>query len=122
VAYLVWIGIRLAFSRPGSALPIDIRPGRYFKQAFFITLLNPKAIVFYMAFFPLFIDPAAHQGVLTFAAMAVTIAALSLAYCLLLAGFAHAVAEKVRAHRRAVHWLERFAGFFLVGFGLKLAQ
>jgi leucine efflux protein len=35
-----------------------------------ITLLNPKAIVFYMAFFPLFVDPARHQGMLTFGVMA----------------------------------------------------
>ena len=45
-----------------------------------ITLLNPKAIVFYMAFFPLFVDPARHQGLTTFAFMAATIAALTFAY------------------------------------------
>ena len=45
-----------------------------------ITLLNPKAIVFYMAFFPLFVDPAHHAGVLTFAVMAATIAALTFLY------------------------------------------
>jgi threonine/homoserine/homoserine lactone efflux protein len=121
-AYLVWIGIRLAVARPGGTQPIAIRAERYFRQAFLITLLNPKAIVFYMAFFPLFIDPATHRGALTFAAMAVSIALLTLAYCLLLAAFAHAVAARVRAHRKAAQWLERSAGVFLVGFGIKLAQ
>lgn len=121
-AYLVWIGIRLAVARPGGTQLIAIRAERYFRQAFLITLLNPKAIVFYMAFFPLFIDPATHRGALTFAAMAVSIALLTLAYCLLLAAFAHAVAARVRAHRKAAQWLERSAGVFLVGFGIKLAQ
>lgn len=121
-AYLAWIGIRLIFARQRGASPIEVRPGHYGRQTFFITLLNPKAIVFYMAFFPLFIDPAAHRGVATFAAMALTIATLTLAYGLALAAFAHAVAQKVRAHRRAAQWLERVAGLFLVGFGLKLAQ
>ena len=61
-AYLAWIGFRLIFARSGSASPVRIESHHYGRQAFFITLLNPKAIVFYMAFFPLFIDPARHQG------------------------------------------------------------
>ena len=70
-AYLAWIGLRLLLSRgDGSASPVRIEPRDYARQAFFITLLNPKAIVFYMAFFPLFIDPATHRGLPTFAAMA----------------------------------------------------
>ena len=85
-----------------------------------ITLLNPKAIVFYMAFFPLFIDPARHQGMVTFTAMALTIAAITAAYCLVLCALASAVTEKVRAHRRLARWMERAAGIFLIGFGLKL--
>ena len=83
----------------GSASPVRIEPRHYARQAFLITLLNPKAIVFYMAFFPLFIDPATHRGLPTFAAMALTIAVITAAYCLTLCAFADAVAAQVRAHR-----------------------
>ena len=122
-AYLAWIGLRLAFARgEGSASPIKIEPRDYGRQAFCITLLNPKAIVFYMAFFPLFIDPATHRGLPTFAAMAVTIALITAVYCLSLCAFAHAVAAKVRAHRAATRWLERLAGVFLIGFGWRLVR
>ena len=122
-AYLAWIGLRLIFSRgDGAASPVRIEPHHYARQAFFITLLNPKAIVFYMAFFPLFIDPATHRGLPTFAAMALTIALITAAYCLTLCAFADAVAEKVRAHRSVTRWLERIAGLFLVGFGLRLVR
>jgi threonine/homoserine/homoserine lactone efflux protein len=75
-----------------------------------------------MAFFPLFIDARAHHGVLTFAAMAATIAALTLAYCLTLCAFADAIGERVRAHRRLSRLLQRAAGVALIGFGLKLAR
>ena len=121
-AYLAWIGFRLIFARPGSASPVRIESHHYGRQAFFITLLNPKAIVFYMAFFPLFIDPASHRGLPTFAAMAVTIAVITALYCLSLCAFAHAVAAKVRAHRATVRWLERLAGVFLIGFGWRLVR
>ena len=121
-AYLVFLGLRLILRRGADAQPIRIQAGRYFRQALLITLLNPKANVFYMAFFPLFIDPQAQQGAVTFAAMAATIALLTLAYCLTLVGFAHAVTVQVQAHRRLAHALERLAGVVLVAFGIKLTQ
>lgn len=119
-AYLAWLGLKLLFAKPGSGSPIEIKPHHYARQAFFITLLNPKAIVFYMAFFPLFIDPARHQGAVTFLAMALTIVVISAAYCLLLCAFADAVSAQVRAHQRLARLLERAAGLFLLGFGIRL--
>ena len=119
-AYLAWIGLKLLFSKEGQASPIRIEPRQYARQAFLITLLNPKAIVFYMAFFPLFIDPATHRGAITFAAMAVTIAAITAAYCLTLYLFAQAVSEQVRTHRRVARALEKLAGVFLIAFGIRL--
>ena len=121
-AYLGWIGLKLIFARAGGASPIHIEPRHYARQAFLITLLNPKAIVFYMAFFPLFINPATHRGSATFIAMAATIAALTAIYCLALCAFAQAVAAKVKAHRRLARWLERLAGAFLVAFGIRLGS
>jgi leucine efflux protein len=122
-AYLAWIGLKLLLARgEGTSSPVRIEPRRYARQAFFITLLNPKAIVFYMAFFPLFIDPARDLGVLTFATMALTIASITAAYCLALCAFTDAVAAQVRSHRKLARWLERVAGVFLIGFGLRLVR
>ena len=119
-AYLAFIGLKLIFAQPGAAPPIRIEPRHYAKQAFFITLLNPKAVVFYMAFFPLFIVPAKNPGALTFVAMATTIAVITVAYCLTLCAFANAVSDHVRAHQRLARGLEKLAGLFLLGFGIKL--
>ena len=120
--YLAWRGLKLLLAKEGSASPIHIEPRRYARQAFLITLLNPKAIVFYMAFFPLFIDPQTHQGMLTFATMALTISAITAVYCLTLCGFANAVSAHVKRHRRVAMALEKLAGLFLIGFGIRLIR
>ena len=114
------LGLLLLFAKPGSASPIRIEPRQYARQAFLITLLNPKAIVFYMAFFPLFIDPTHRPGALTFGLMAATIAVITAIYCVTLCAFADAVAGKLRAHRTIGRWLERAAGSVLIAFGIKL--
>jgi threonine/homoserine/homoserine lactone efflux protein len=121
-AYLAWIGFKLLRARPGSAPVVDMSSGRYLRQALLITLLNPKAIVFYMAFFPLFIDPATHRGVVTFGAMAVTIAAITAAYCVALCSVAEALASQLRANRRVAVALERLAGIALIAFSIRLVS
>jgi leucine efflux protein len=120
-AYLAWLGLRMLLAKPGSAPVLDIRPHHYFRQAALITLLNPKAIVFYMAFFPLFVDPQRHQGMVTFGAMASTVAALTFLYGLGATLLTHFLAERMRANPAIGRVLEKLAGVFLIGFGVKLA-
>ncbi|MDF0729675.1 LysE family transporter [Pseudomonas entomophila] len=121
-AYLAWLGLRMVLSKPGAA-PRESRmdSGHYLRQTMMITLLNPKAIMFYMAFFPLFIDPVNHQGMVTFAFMAFTVAALTFLYGLIAVLLTHRLAERMRANPRITNLLERVAGACLVGFGIKLA-
>jgi threonine/homoserine/homoserine lactone efflux protein len=73
-----------------------------------------------MAFFPLFVDPAHHAGLLTFAVMAATIAALTFLYGLVVTLLTHRLAERLRANPKASRALGRLAGLFMIGFGLKL--
>ena len=121
VVYLAWLGWRMLTAKPGDAPVLTIRQRHYFQQAMAITLLNPQAIVFYMAFFPLFVDPAHHLGWVSFAVMAATIAALTLAYGLGVTLLTHHLAERMRANPQIGRWLEKLAGVFLIGFGVKLA-
>jgi threonine/homoserine/homoserine lactone efflux protein len=119
--YLAWLGVRMILSKPGDAPVLNMKPRHFFRQAMLITLLNPKAIVFYMAFFPLFVDPARHQGLATFGVMAATIAVLTFLYCVTVITITHFAADRMRASPRVAVWLNRVAGTMLVGFGVKLA-
>jgi threonine/homoserine/homoserine lactone efflux protein len=120
--YLAWMGGRMLLAKPGAKPVVNIVPHHYLRQAGLITLLNPKAIVFYMAFFPLFIDPGRHQGLPTFAAMAATIATLTFAYGLIVVLLTHHLAKRLRANPIIGRVLEKVAGLFLLGFGIKLAM
>ncbi|MHC6225249.1 LysE family translocator [Pseudomonas sp. X10] len=121
-AYLAWLGLRMVMSKPGTApRQSSMDSGHYLRQTMMITLLNPKAIMFYMAFFPLFVDPVRHQGLLTFAFMAVTVAALTFLYGLVAVLLTHHLAERMRGSPRLSNLFERLAGVCLVGFGIKLA-
>jgi len=120
-AYLAWLGGKMLFSKPGDAPILKMKAGHYFRQSMFITLLNPKAIVFYMAFFPLFVDPLRHQGLTTFGVMSATISALTFVYGLSAVLLTFFLAASLRANPRISSALEKAAGVFLIGFGLKLA-
>jgi len=119
--YLAWLGWKMLTVRPGSGPVLKMRSGHYMVQGLMLTLLNPKAIVFYMAFFPLFVNPDTHRGLTSFAAMAITIAVITSMYCATMVLTVHHLAERLRDAPRFTLWLERVAGLMLIGFGLRLA-
>ena len=120
-AYLAWLGAQMLLAKPGAAPVLNIKPRHYLRQALMITLLNPKAILFYMAFFPLFVDKSQQQGLTTYAFMAATIAVLTFLYGLTAVLLTHFLAERVRANPLIGRVLQKVAGVFLIGFGIKLA-
>lgn len=121
-AYLGWIGLKLLRAKDGGGPPIRIQPRDYARQGMLITLLNPKAIMFYMAFFPLFINPQQPPGLLTYVVLATTIAVITALYCVVLIFGAHALATRLREHRHVGKLLERLAGVCLLGFGWRLLR
>jgi leucine efflux protein len=120
-AYLAYLGFRLltAKAEQGAAI-VPFSNAADFRRGFLVTLINPKAIVFYMAFFPLFIDPATHQGSRTFITMAAIICSCTLFYGSLLVIAGDVAARRLACNRRIAAFASRAAGIFLIGFGIKL--
>lgn len=120
--YLCWIGIQLLRARVvnGASAPEPARsPRTYFRQACLVSLTNPKVMLFFVAFFPLFLRPDATGG--TLAAMMLHVTALSLLYQAGLVLLGNAAATRLRAFPFARRLATRLAGIALVGFGLRLA-
>ena len=120
-AYLVWLGGRMIFAKPGKAPQAQFASRHFFVQGFCVTMLNPKAIVFYMAFFPLFLKDKDHASLQTFATMATTVAVLTLLYGLFAANITQMMAGRLKSNPRIGRVLEKLAGVALVAFGIRLA-
>jgi leucine efflux protein len=120
-AYLAYLGFKLLTAKgdAGSAA-VPFSKMADFRRGFFVTLFNPKAIVFYMAFFPLFIDPLMHRGSVTFIAMGAVIFCCTLCYGSFLVVIGNAAAKRLARNRRITSFASKAAGVFLIGFGIKL--
>lgn len=128
-AYLLWMGIRLLRARGGSSvLPADVQgvPAtvdlwRVYRQGFLTNVLNPKVALFFLAFVPQFIAPAADDKVLAFLLLGLLFNLNSLPINFGYAWLAGWASRRVGAVQRAMHWMDRAAGVLFIGFGLRLA-
>ncbi|OOG46493.1 LysE family translocator [Polaromonas sp. A23] len=128
-AYLLWVGIKILFSRRPQATT-DLRavaasePQRPLKAifigGFWTNVLNPKVAIFFLAFVPQFIAPDAASPALAFALLGVL---FNLNAIPVNTGWALVAAWMARrdAVQRGMHWLDRAAGVMFIGFGIKLA-
>jgi threonine/homoserine/homoserine lactone efflux protein len=118
-AYLLVLGVRALRGPHEGIAPSggDCPRGRLFRQGLLVDALNPKTAMFFLAFLPQFVDPAA-GGVagqtLVLGLCFVALATLSDGGYALLAG---AVAERLRRSARARKGLRRMSGAAYVGLG-----
>jgi len=120
-AYLVWLGWKLLRSPDALAQPGDgaVTPrGGFFLQGFLVLMANPKALLWFGAFIPQFVDPRGNYVVqiilLGVTAMAVALASDG-AYAVL-TGRASALLS-----RKRIRLVSRLSGGLLIGGGIWLA-
>ena len=106
-AYLVYLGIRTWRADGETAA------WRLFSQGFLVATSNPKALIFFAAFLPQFIDPEG-SWLLQFAILGGTFGIVEFVYELVLAGTAQRIAPWLGANGRTFN---RLAGATFVGIG-----
>jgi len=123
-AYLVYLGIRL-WRAPPPAVSVPAAGGlageagifRLFTQGFLVAVSNPKALIFFAAFLPQFMQPGAALW-LRFLILGGTFGLVELIYELAVAGAAQRIAPWLGRNGR---WFNRVSGATFIGIGGLLA-
>lgn len=123
-AYLVWLGLRLLLSRAAApqAAPAPMPPPsenpRSFVRGFVVQAANPKALVFFIALLPQFINPAAS---VPWQILILAVSSVAIEF-VVLSGYAALAARARRlTGARFAQSLERIGGAFLIAAGARLA-
>jgi leucine efflux protein len=96
-------------------------PARPFRRALVISLLNPKAILFFISFFVQFLDPTYAHPELSFLLLATILQICSALYLTTLIFSGTYLANQFRQRRRLAAGLTAGVGAVFIGFGLRLA-
>lgn len=139
-AYLAWIGFQMlrgalrswaghgkgaeaaaAGQGEGQGQVPVTDPTNPFRKALLISLLNPKAILFFVSFFIQFVDPQFAYPVLSFAALGLICQVCSFAYLTAIIFVGAKLAEAFRRRRRLSAGMASGVGAMFIGFGAKLA-
>jgi len=132
-AYLIYLGGRMLLAPPerddapaetaeATAAARRPRPLKaLFMQGFLTNVLNPKVVLFFLSFFPQFVDPHASHKAAAFLALGVVFIAMSTVWNSLVAWVAASVTRRVAGKPGIKRWLDRVVGTAFIGLGARLA-
>ncbi|MGM3274874.1 LysE family translocator [Ralstonia sp. 24A2] len=132
--YLIYLGGRMLLAPPQrddapaesgaeqAAAAKRPRPLKaLFMQGFLTNVLNPKVVLFFLSFFPQFVDPHASHKAAAFLALGVVFIAMSTMWNSMVAWVAASVTRRVAGKPGIKRWLDRVVGTAFIGLGARLA-
>lgn len=119
--YLIYLGILSLFRPVGKAMEPSDASSAAFRKAFTITLLNPKAVLFFTAFFPLFICTPEGGLFIKYAYLTLVFMAVSATYLSLLTRLTVKVGAQFKQNRLMQSVARKACGCLFVAFGVKVA-
>ena len=125
--YLAYLGVRLVVDTvrrlraPAAAPEPEPAADRPFRRALMISLLNPKAILFFVSFFIQFVDPDYPYPAVSFLLLGIVAEVFSAVYLTVLIFAGRYLAEQFRSRRRLAAGLSTTVGGLFLAFSVKLA-
>jgi threonine/homoserine/homoserine lactone efflux protein len=124
-AYLVYLGIRMLFSKTSkAAIPESFSSSGFraiYRQGFLTNLLNPKVALFFLAFVPQFIAVDSPDKFAAFVTLGFSFITTGTIWCLCLLWFASLIGDRLRGSSTVSELMNRAAGALFVGLGIRLA-
>jgi threonine/homoserine/homoserine lactone efflux protein len=118
--YLIWLGISALRGGAPHAAPAGAGSGEAFRRGFLTNVTNPKVIVFFAAFLPLFVVPGGVPVPLQLLILGGVFAAVGFAFDVAVAFAAGALGKRFLRSARAVRVLDCVAGVVMIALGIEL--
>ncbi|OLF36767.1 MULTISPECIES: LysE family translocator [unclassified Psychrobacter] len=130
--YLCYLGVKMLTQKTDSViakgLPINNKAapakrldyGKIYQQGVLTNTFNPKVALFFLAFFPQFIDANYTYSALSFLILGLSFAITGFIWCLCLALLASKFSKKLRENPAIETILNKISGAVFIGLGIKL--
>jgi threonine/homoserine/homoserine lactone efflux protein len=124
--YLLWLGIQAirnarALGAPQGGKALSETPGKLFVKGLVANAINPKVILFFLAFLPQFVDGQRGHVAWQIAQLGVLFTLETVIIFGAIGWYAGSLGERLARRPAIGAWLDRLAGGIFVALGLKLA-
>ena len=131
-AYLCYLGFKMLTSKNSNSIANSLSKAqnvtnqkavdgwKIYQQGMLTNVFNPKVALFFIAFFPQFIDASYAYGMLSFLMLGLTFATTGFIWCLCLALLAARFSTRLRENPSIETMLNRVSGMVFIGLGIKL--
>ncbi|MGM8889447.1 LysE family translocator [Psychrobacter sp. 1Y1] len=131
-SYLCYLGFKMLTSKNSNSIANNLSKDQdvtsqkavdgwqIYKQGVLTNTFNPKVALFFLAFFPQFIDASYAYGTLSFLMLGLTFATTGFIWCLCLAMLASKFSKKLRENPKIESMMNKISGVVFMGLGIKL--
>jgi threonine/homoserine/homoserine lactone efflux protein len=123
--YLIWLGVKAirsarALGTPQAGKGPAETPGKLFVKGLVANAINPKVILFFLAFLPQFVDSGRGHAAWQIAQLGVLFTLAAVVVFGAIGWFAGSIGERLARRPAIGAWLDRVAGGIFVALGLRL--
>ncbi|WP_394212021.1 LysE family translocator [Psychrobacter piscatorii] len=131
-SYLCYLGFKMLTSKNSNSIANHLSKAqnvtnqkavdgwKIYQQGVLTNVFNPKVALFFLAFFPQFIDASYAYGMLSFLILGLTFATTGFIWCTCLALLAARFSTRLRENPSIETMLNRISGMVFIGLGIKL--